>query len=59
VNVTVAFRSDVIPLATILWEPAAPADAPEGMWPEHEKEPVPVAVVLHTVTDGGEARPVL
>ena len=58
-KVTLAFRSDVVPLATILWAPVAPAEVPDGMLAEQEKAPVPVEVVVQSVTDGGVARPVL
>jgi len=42
-----------------LWAPVAPAEVPDGMLAEQEKAPVPVEVVVQSVTDGGVARPVL
>jgi hypothetical protein len=52
-KVVVATAWEVVPLALILWFPAAPAFAPEGMSPEQLIVPSVVAVVVQSETEEG------
>ena len=60
-KVVVVFTPEGSPLTPILWEPEAPAVAPEGMSPEQVKLPseAAVAVQMTSVVGFGALRPVL
>ena len=61
VKVVMALVSEVVPLATILWVPVAPALFEFGMWPSQVKVPsdATVAVQMLRLARWGPSKPVL